>query len=250
MLYASTRFSLLKSLGSTLFTDSIFATSKSDLTTEAYVSHLRHVAAPNPLSKQEQEMADLRASESKTASYEGSRARTSHVGTGIGLNWSDEARRLVAELGEDSGSCFVILSIDTKTESLYLHSAGATDVDSLGSTLPSSEPCYALLAWAHSLSSNPAREIVFIYSCPSTSPIKNRMLYSSGSVSTYEAAKSILASLSPAVMIASRKIETSDPKELDEAFLKAELGLPNVTATEKVENSKGFAKPKGPPRRR
>ncbi|KDR81490.1 hypothetical protein GALMADRAFT_239463 [Galerina marginata CBS 339.88] len=250
MLYASTRYSLLKSLGSTLFKDSIFATSKNDLTPDAYVSHLRHVAAPNPLSNREQEMADLRASESKTATYGGSSARASHIGAGIGFNWSDEAERVVVELGEGSDSCLVILTIDTKTESLCLHSTRTTDIDSLSSIIPSSEPCYALFAWTSSLTSNPVREIVFIYSCPSTSPIKNRMLYSSGSASTYEAAKNILASSSPAVTVASRKIETSDPKELDEAFFKAELGLENVTAPERIENPRGFAKPKGPPRRR
>ena len=40
MLYASTWLSPLKSLGSSLYTDSIFATSKADLTPEAYDAHL------------------------------------------------------------------------------------------------------------------------------------------------------------------------------------------------------------------
>src|ERR1700709_560398 len=73
MLYASTRGSLLKSLGSTLFTDSIFATSKADLTPEAYAAHRRHLDAPKPLSTREREMADIRAAEA-TGTYEGSSA--------------------------------------------------------------------------------------------------------------------------------------------------------------------------------
>lgn len=109
MLYASTRASLLKALGSSLFADSIFATSKADLTAEAYASHLRHVAAPHPLSSREQELADLRAAENDTATYEGSRGRASHIGTGVGLNWSSEVEYAVSELGQGSSNALVVI---------------------------------------------------------------------------------------------------------------------------------------------
>jgi len=141
-------------------------------------------------------------------------------------------------------------------------------VESLGSSLPSSEPCYALFAWSHSFGQSSNREIgtfeptsqlqnltefpVFIYSCPSSSPVKHRMLYSSGSTTTYQSAKTILSSSTPSIAIASRKVETSDPKELDEAYLRTELGYDNPPSDTPAVSSqpKGFAKPKGPPRRR
>lgn len=122
MLYASTRFSLLKFLGSTLFTDSIFATSKDDLTAEAYASHLRHSAAPNPLSKREQELADLRATESQTAIYESSRVRATHIGSGVGLNWSGEVEKAVVDLGGATGSSLVVIvcpNFELRNHSLY-----------------------------------------------------------------------------------------------------------------------------------
>lgn len=121
MLYASTRFSLLKSLGSTLFTDSIFATSKTDLTADAYAAHVRHTAAPNPLSKREQELADLKASESQTATYEGSRARTSHIGAGVGLPWSEEVENAVTELGSSTESTIVVIVRPELLGSRYLN---------------------------------------------------------------------------------------------------------------------------------
>ncbi|PPQ77527.1 hypothetical protein CVT25_011324 [Psilocybe cyanescens] len=214
MLYASTRVSFMKSLGSTLFTDSIFATSKTDLTAEAYVSHVRHNAAPHPLSKREQELADLRATENKAATYEGSRAKASHIGSGVGLNWSEEVEKAVTDLGGGVGNGLVIIAIDTKSETLVLHFSGDIEADSLSTSLPSSEPCYALFSWPNTSETDNGREVVFIYSCPSEAPIKNRMIYSSGSTSTYEAAKNILTSLIPPIAIASRKIETSNPKEL------------------------------------
>lgn len=108
MLYAATRGSLLKSLGSTLFTDSIFATSKSDLTPEAYAAHRRHLDAPKPLSTREREMADIRAAEA-SGTYEGSRARVNHVGAGVGLNWSDPVVAAIQHLGEGTDSSVAII---------------------------------------------------------------------------------------------------------------------------------------------
>lgn len=75
------------------------------------------------------------------------------------------------------------------------------------------------------------------------------MLYSSGSTTTFQAVKNILNSFP--ITIRSRKIETSDPQELDEAFMRAELGLDTNKETRiaAIESSKAFARPKVPRRR-
>lgn len=99
---------------------------------------------------------------------------------------------------------------------------------------------------------------VFIYSCPSSSPIKHRMLYSSGSGSTLRWIKELLASTAPTAQLASRKIETSEPRELTEEYIVEELRLNapqeaegNEGATSRPNDApKPFAKPRGPPRRR
>ncbi|KJA18548.1 hypothetical protein HYPSUDRAFT_45071 [Hypholoma sublateritium FD-334 SS-4] len=248
MLYASTRPLLLRSLGSTSFTDSIFATTKADFTAESYASHLRHNAAPHPLSAREQEMADLRAAENEAANYQGSSVRNSPIGTGVGLNWSKEVENAVSELGQGNKSTVIIITIDPQTETLILHKVG----DTLAASLPQTEPCYALVALPHPNAQNNGYEIVFVYSCPSNSPIKYRMIYSSGSTTTYQAAKTLLSSLTPPVTLSTRKVETSDPKELDEHYLTSELGLLSVDDNIAVAANppKAFAKPKGPPRRR
>ncbi|EAU88317.2 hypothetical protein CC1G_05083 [Coprinopsis cinerea okayama7 len=247
MLYASTRSSLLKTLGSALFVDTIFATSKADLTPDAYIAHQQHLAAPKPLSDREKELSELRLAENAAADYAGSRVRVNHIGTGVGLNWSSEAEEALAELARDEGSGIVILSIDTQSETLKLHSEDSISVAGLPSALPASEPCFAFFAW---VPPDSRRQIVFLYSCPSNSAIKNRMIYSSASTSTYQASKTILSSSSPTVTLASRKIETSDPKELDEAFLIAELGLGDSAGSVAPANRQAFARPKGPGRRR
>ncbi|KAI6009399.1 hypothetical protein F5J12DRAFT_37253 [Pisolithus orientalis] len=170
MLYASTRNSLSKSLGSTVFTDSLFATSKADVTPEGYAAHKRHQAAPQPLSAREQEMADIKAAERQAAGnvYEGSRARQNHLGDGK----------------------VVVLQIELSTETLILHSSSEAQVNTLSSLIPASEPSFTLYAWSHSYSAT-KRDIIFIYSCPSASPIKYRMMYSSGALQIFREVKDI-----------------------------------------------------------
>lgn len=110
MLYAASRNTLMKSLGSNNFTDSLFATSKADLTPDAYASHRAHIAAPKPLSAREKEMADIKAAErADGGGYEGSRARQNHLGTGVGLNWSQDVEEAVKALGDGDDSRLVVI---------------------------------------------------------------------------------------------------------------------------------------------
>jgi hypothetical protein len=76
------------------------------------------------------------------------------------------------------------------------------------------------------------------------------MLYSSGSASAYQTAKSLL----PALLLYPRKVETSDPHELDASFLRAELGQSKVPSRVGTPGNTGvpvvgFARP-GLPKRR
>lgn len=102
MIYASTRNSVTKSLGAANFVDTIFATSKEELTPEGYAAHKRHLAAPKPMSARERELADIRAAEREAGSapYNANAARKSPFGTGVGLKWSDAAEVAVRNLAE------------------------------------------------------------------------------------------------------------------------------------------------------
>ena len=57
------------------------------------------------------------------------------------------------------------------------------------------------------------------------------MLYSTGSVSVYRAASSQISSINGASPLATRKIETSDPKEINRAFLINELGSSSISSS-------------------
>ncbi|KAI0082787.1 actin depolymerizing protein [Panus rudis PR-1116 ss-1] len=252
MLYASTRTNLTKALGSTI-KDSIFATSKDDVTSDAYRKHKAHLAAPKPMSAREKELEAVRAAELATVgrNYDEIRAKQP-AASAVGFKWTEEVEGAIRELGSGEGSRLLVLTVEPSTETLLLSSAVDVSVNDVGSSLPASEPSYALFAWPHSA----RREVVFIYSCPSSSPVKHRMLYSCGTLSVYRSAKELLGDSVPLV---ERKVETSDPKEIDEAFLKSELGLTgsggssnhgNGQSTPLPPSTNAFARPKGPARRR
>jgi twinfilin len=120
MLYASTRLALTRTLGSQHFTDSLFATSKSDLTPSAYRTHLAHLNAPKPLSAREREMADVLAAE--RVAGRGSGPAVDHVGaastgSGVGLGWGEGVREALLELPtrEENKGWLVLLVSKTGT---------------------------------------------------------------------------------------------------------------------------------------
>jgi len=235
MLYASTRNSLTKSLGSASFSDALFANHKSDLTSTAYAAHRRHLAAPKPLSVREREMEDVRAA-TIASSTEGSAARRNHIGgAGVHINWPETVSAAIRRLASEETDRLVVLGIDTATETLVLSAESECAIGEVGSLLPSLTPAYAFLSWSH----DDRQDIVFIYSCPSSSPIKHRMIYSSG-------ASSVLAIAKDNGVTVVRKVETSDPKEVNEAFIRGELGLNNLSSG---DDKKPFARPRGPARR-
>ncbi|KAI0693281.1 actin depolymerizing protein [Cytidiella melzeri] len=255
MLYASTRMSLTKSLGSAPFKDSIFATSKDDLTATAYAKHRASLNAPKPMTAREKEMDEIKQAEGRSATYEGSRARVSHAGE-VGLGWPDEVQNAITDLGSGEGSKIVVLSIDPATEKLQLSSVAEIEADNIGITLPQSEPSFSFFAWAQPS----RRDIVFIYSCPSSSSIKPRMLYSCSTVSVSRQASKLLED-SPSKLL-TRKVQTSDPKELNEAFLRADLASVLESSDPATPGGSGtstpvhhadkpaFARPRGPARKR
>ena len=91
------------------FTDYIFATSKADVTADAYARHRASLAAPKPMTAREREMEEIKLAETRSATYDGSRARRTHVGNTVGFQWSPEAEQAVKELGESQEGKLVLL---------------------------------------------------------------------------------------------------------------------------------------------
>ena len=114
----------MRALGSTTFTDSIFATSKEDITPEGYLAHRKHVSAPKPLSAAEQEMQDVKNAEraAGNSTYQGSSARVNHVGNAVGFAWSQEAEDAVNSLAQGDDCRIIILVWSTRPSHLLFYS--------------------------------------------------------------------------------------------------------------------------------
>ncbi|KAF8522264.1 actin depolymerizing protein [Hysterangium stoloniferum] len=229
MLYASTRTMLTRSLGAAAFPSTLFATSKTDLTPRAYTAHLAHLAAPPPRSVQEQEMESVRVAERSNVA---TKPTGSFAGAGVSVAWPEEVKAAVRSLaGEQAGQKLVVLSID-EGEILKVLFDGKCPSAEVKDKLPQSDPGIIL-----PINIEPDFQRLFIYTCPANSLIKHRMLYSSGSSSVLSNAKALGLSIA-------RKVETSDPAEISEKWIRDELGLGTETGEERA-----FKKPRGPTRR-
>ncbi|CEQ42256.1 SPOSA6832_04047, partial [Sporobolomyces salmonicolor] len=278
MLYASTRATLVRSLGDSRFETSIFATSKADLTYASYLSHLTHDAASAPLTAREQEMAAIRAAEAATAEQDGGDPRAQQGrsmifgtheakgGANDALPWTEEAKEAVKRLKEEGGREVVQLEIDVGKEQVVLAENQPTHL-----ILPPSSPCYFFYR-------HPAG-IVLIYSCPPSSPIKSRLIYSSTVLTFYKYATpeftgvqvlkkvrfpvslcavlpvfSFSLGLSPGPgSLSHGDLETDTPSEVTPSWIDEELGAlatppppPSTSSTRDAESCDAGAPP--PPR--
>ena len=69
--------------------------------------------------------------------------------------------------------------IDVSKESVELVGTSSTDVGSLAQAISDSEPRYSFFRYSQENEGQAASPILFIYTCPSGSKIKERMMYAS-----------------------------------------------------------------------
>ena len=66
-----------------------------------------------------------------------------------------------------------------QTETIELAETGSTDGEGLSSAISVTEPRYTFFRYTHSFDGSEQSPVVFIYTCPSGSKIKERMVYAS-----------------------------------------------------------------------
>ena len=76
---------------------------------------------------------------------------------------------------------FIVQSINIKEEAIELAGSNDTDADGLASAISNTEPRYSVFRYSHHQleAGSEQAPIVFIYTCPSGSKIKERMVYAS-----------------------------------------------------------------------
>ncbi|KAH8770375.1 hypothetical protein F5882DRAFT_181690 [Hyaloscypha sp. PMI_1271] len=234
MLFASTRLTLVRELGIERFRETIFATTKEELTPQGFEKHDKHVTLEAPLTEEEQTLGDVKRKEAEEG--RGMNERRSHVSSGVSMPITDEALKALKGLAGEGESDLVQLKINIATETMELASSTSTPISSLSSTISSTEPRYSFYRYTHTYNGTSSSPILFIYTCPSGSKIKERMLYAASSRSAIQVAEA------EAGLKVEKKIEASSPDDISEESIDGDLHP-------KVEVKKAFERPKRPGRK-
>jgi len=113
MLFASTRLTLVRELGIERFRETIFATTKEELTKEGFEKHDKHVKLEAPLTEEEQSLGDVKRKEAEEG--RGMNERRSHVSSGVSMPISDDALQALKRLANEGGDNLVQLKINIAT---------------------------------------------------------------------------------------------------------------------------------------
>lgn len=231
MIYASTRELLRRQLGTSYFGEEMHGSSAADLTLEAFQHHRESKKKGNA-------DAPLTASE-----IQASMERGAEVAVGVSKAYVHSVAFPVAQAAQDAMTNFasgksqlVLLQLHASAESIELNSQSASvAVGALAAQLPANEPRFMLYRFDHQHNNAKATANLFIYSCPGSSPVKQKMTYTTvkGSV-TGQCEASGIALV--------KKLEVHETNEVTEAMLLDELYGP------KKEVVQNFDKPKAPGR--
>ncbi|KAG9793208.1 hypothetical protein ABEF93_004693 [Exophiala dermatitidis] len=211
-LFASTRATLVRELGSDKFVETVFVTEREEILDPAQWEE--RSGGPSQQQQQDQHQqqqqqlpggvdigllsieerelqAVKRAEEEERHGTRGHNLMNHHDSSSGGNNGgnrldtkiTDEARSALAQLPSTSGS-LVQLGIDISSETITLL-ASKSDVEpaKVHTLIPADRPSYTLYAVPHTQSQTQSQShshgVIFIYVCPGTSRVKERMVYAS-----------------------------------------------------------------------
>lgn len=254
MLFASTRLTLVRELGIERFRQTVFATEKSELTAEGWAKHQAHEAQAAPLTEEESLLGGVKDAEARES--QGTGARRGHVSSRVDVKTGEGVLEALRSLREEGcKGTLVQLKYALPDETLQLESSadGVAPAD-VASAISTTEPRYTFYSHPSAPGSTPA--ILFIYTCPSGSKIKERMIYSTGKSWTRTVAER------DAGIAIAKSLEATEPDELGVEVLDAGVGVGGAggeapsgessrTATPGAGagGGGGFARPKRPGRR-
>ena len=244
MLFASTRLTLARELGIERFRQTVFVTEKEELTAEGWAKHEAHEGLDAPLTEEESGLRGVKEAEAQES--QGTGGRRGHVSSKVNISTGEgvvEALKLLKE--EGCKGTLVQLKYELPDETLVLDSStDSVSTSSLPTTISSSEPRYSFYSHPSPPSGAGSEpHILFIYTCPSNSKIKERMIYSTGKSWTRTVAER------DAGLTISASLETTEPGELTADVLGGGEQDAATEAKPADTSSRPFARPKKPGRR-
>ncbi|XP_053572711.1 twinfilin-1 [Bombina bombina] len=231
MLYAATRATVKKEFGGGHIKEELFGTTKDDVSLTGYKKYLACQSSPAPLTTAEEELRQIKISETQTDIGVDTKHQTLQ---GITFPLDKAALQAMEQLKHMKLN-YVQLKIDIKDETIVLADTTCTEVKDLPKRIPKDVARYHFFLYKHSHEGDYLNSIVFIYSMPGyTCSIRERMLYSSCKNPLLNIIENQLN------MEVVKKIEIDNGDELTSEFLYDEVH-PKQHA-----HKQQFAKPKGP----
>lgn len=124
MLFAATRLTLVRELGVERFRETVFVTTKAELTPEGWKKHEAHTKLEAPLTEEEQGLKGIQ--EAEASEGRGTAARKSHVSSGIGLEAGEDVVRALEGLkGGAEGELVMIVSCENRRRAWDLETRSA-----------------------------------------------------------------------------------------------------------------------------
>ncbi|KAL1843529.1 hypothetical protein VTJ49DRAFT_1122 [Mycothermus thermophilus] len=238
MLFASTRLTLVRELGSEHFRDTFFATTADELTPAGFERHDAHLALEAPLTEEEQSLGAVRRAEQEAGM--GTAVREIHMSKNMPTQMDDDALQALKDLAAGGSRSLVMLKINPDSESVELapDDSNPSSIPELVRAISPSEPRFTFYRFTHTHNGSESSPLLFIYSCPSsfsTKAIKYRMMYPLMKRAVLSIAEK------DAGLTLDKKFEVEDVSEITEQSIMDELHP-------KVEVKKGFSRPKRPGR--
>ncbi|OXV10378.1 hypothetical protein Egran_01860 [Elaphomyces granulatus] len=240
-LFAATRATLVRDLGSENFATTVFTTEEDEVLSEQ-VWRERDIEGnggngragfkrEDVMDERERELEAVRRAEEEAgrdAINRGTMGKNASGGMNFAMPVDEDARGALKGLGEGG---MVQLSIDIPSETIKLASAQQNvPPNSVATSISESSPQYTFYHYPGS------EAVVFIYTCPSAASIKERMLYASS--------RRVAVNIGQAEGLnILKKIEGSSPDEITEARLHEKVHPPRDEGP-----SRAFARPKRPGR--
>ncbi|KAJ5800336.1 uncharacterized protein N7518_002404 [Penicillium psychrosexuale] len=240
-LFASTRSTLTRELGTEKFTSTVFATEEDEILGQDAWRE-RDGEGPNAISREdmmgekERELDAVRKAEAEARNgtpgrdigIGGTFGPASGSGMRVSLPVHEEAKSALRDLRHGG---LVQLTVDIPTEKIVLaHSHSDVEAHSVATHISSSSPRYSFYHYPGS------DVVIFVYTCPTGSSIKERMLHASSR-------RNAIAVAEQEGLKIEKKIEASHPDEITGDRLQEE-----VTPSRDQGPARGFARPRRPGR--
>lgn len=110
MLFASTRLTLVRELGREHFRETIFATTRDELTPEGFLKHDKHEQLEAPLTEEERSLQGVKNAEAEEGSR-GTGTREIHLSQTMKMPVQEDALASLKELGTEGGSKTLVMLV-------------------------------------------------------------------------------------------------------------------------------------------